>query len=105
MEENHGDIRDLDSYINKADDVNRALYRVKQLQKSNSNESQGQNYGIGSDIPSAKTDPSGHKKWCLTNKACFNCHSKEHFSRNCPRAKDSGRKGGSNGRKREDSEN
>lgn len=105
MEENHGDIRDPDTYINKADNVDRALYRVRQLQKATSNETQGQNYGIGNDIPSVKTDPSGHKSWCLANKACFNCHSKEHISRNCPRSKDSKRKGNSNGRRKEDSEN
>ncbi|OAF58305.1 hypothetical protein VC83_06611 [Pseudogymnoascus destructans] len=92
MEENHGDIRDLDSYINKADDVDRALFRVKQLQKS-SNESQGQNYGMGSNMPSAKNDPAGFKTWCRENKACFNCSNKEHISRNCTRTKDSGRKG------------
>lgn len=101
MEENHGDIRDLDTYIKKADDVDRALTRVQQLLKGTSNETQGQSYGINSNIPSAKTDPKGHKKWCLANKACFKCHSKEHISRNCPRAKE----GSSNGKRKEDSEN
>ncbi|KFY70635.1 hypothetical protein V498_10290, partial [Pseudogymnoascus sp. VKM F-4517 (FW-2822)] len=86
MEENHGDIRDLDSYINKADDVDRALFRVKQLQKS-SNESTGQSYGMGSNMPSAKNDPEGFKTWCRENKACFKCGNKEHISRNCTRTK------------------
>ncbi|OBT60100.1 hypothetical protein VE03_10910 [Pseudogymnoascus sp. 23342-1-I1] len=58
MEENHGD-------INKANDVDRALVRVKQLQKS-SNETQGQNYGMGSNMPSAQNDPAGFKKAYLT---------------------------------------
>ncbi|OBT60017.1 hypothetical protein VE03_10324, partial [Pseudogymnoascus sp. 23342-1-I1] len=42
------------------------------LQKS-SNETQGQNYGMGSNMPSAQNDPAGFKKWCQENKACFNC--------------------------------
>lgn len=103
MEENHGDIQDLDSYINKADDVDRAITRVKQLQKgSTPNESTGQNYGIGSNMPSAKNDPEGFKTWCRENKACFKCGNKEHISRNCTRTK--GKKRGSNGN-RQDSEN
>ena len=105
MEENHGDIRDLDTYIKKADDVDRALYRVRQLQKSASNGTQGQNYSIESDIPSIKTDPKGHKAWCLANKACFKCHSKDHISRNCTRTKVSGKKNVANGKRNEDSEN
>lgn len=105
MEENHRDICDLDTYIKKADDVDRALYRVRQLQKATSNETQGQNYRIGDDIPSVKTDLSRHKSWCLANKACFNCHSKEHILQNCPRLKDSKRKGNSNRRRKEDLEN
>jgi hypothetical protein len=105
MEENHGHIRDLDTYIKKADDVNQALYRVRQLQKSTLNETQGQNYGMGSDILSAKTDPKGHKRWCIENKACFKCNSKEHISRNCPRTKDLGQKGNLNGKQSRDLEN
>jgi uncharacterized coiled-coil protein SlyX len=105
MEENHGHIRDLDTYIKKADDVDRALYRVRQLQKSASNETQGQNYGMGSEIPNAKADPKGHKRWCIENKACFKCNSKEHISRDCLRTKDSGRKGNSKGKQSRDSEN
>ena len=105
MEENHGDIRDLDTYIKKADDVDRALYRVRRLQKAASNETQGQNYGMGGDMPSAKIDPKRHKRWCIANKACFRCSSKEHISRNCTRTKDLGQKGNSNGKQSRDSEN
>jgi hypothetical protein len=82
MEENHRDIHDLNTYIKKADNVNQALYRVQQLQKATSNKTQGQNYGIGSDILSVKTDLKGHKRWCIANKACFKCNSKEHISWN-----------------------
>lgn len=101
MEENYGDIRSLDDYIKKADDIDRANTRVQQLLKGPSNETEGQSYSIQSDIPSATKDPKGHKKWCIANKACFTCHSKEHISRNCPRKK----KSHSNGRRKEDSEN
>jgi len=96
MEENHGDIKTLQAYINKADDIDRSLFRVKQLKKSltsldrTTNEKslakkpKGQNYGMSSPIPNPKTDPDGHRQWCIINKRCFTCSSKEHVASACP---------------------
>jgi len=75
MEENHNDITDLRAYINKADDIDRALYRVKQLQKSrtfandknqakrpSSKRTKGQSYGLGGSVPNKKEDSNGYQQ-------------------------------------------
>jgi Retrotransposon gag protein len=93
MDEFHSDIKTLDAYINKADDIDRTQYKLKQAERKDerkdkekeSSKDKGRNYALGSSIPSPKNDPDGYKQWCRNNKACFNCASKKHLSRNCLR--------------------
>ena len=89
----HSDIRELDKYINKANDIDRTLFRLKQNECRRDREDtprsdraspeQGRSYAIGSPIPSRKRDPEGFKKWCRSNDACFGCSSKDHKLRDC----------------------
>jgi Retrotransposon gag protein len=94
MDEFHGDIKTLDEYIHKADDIDRTMYRLKQSERrkdANQSPERGRSYAMGSQVPSPKTDPEGYKTWCKNNKACFNCGSKKHRVKDCPK-KDSNRK-------------
>ena len=93
MDEFYGDIKSLDEYIRKADDIDRTLYKIKQSErKKESNEKssgnspeQGRSYAMNSAVPSPKRDPDGHKTWCKDNKACFTCGSKKHYAKECPK--------------------
>jgi hypothetical protein len=98
MDEFHGDIKSLDEYIHKADDIDRTQYRLKQAERkqdTGQTPEHGRSYAMGSPVPSPKTDPAGYKTWCKNNKACFNCGSKQHRAKDCPK------KAGSNGKESE----
>ena len=108
MDEFHSDIKTLDAYINKADDIDRTQLRLKQAErkdkdkdKDKESRTKGRNYAIGSPIPSSKNDPDGYKQWCHNNKACFTCASKKHRAKDCPK-KDSNKERSS---KKKESEN
>jgi hypothetical protein len=40
---------------------------------------------VASSIPNKKKDPKLFKTWCLANRACFTCGSKDHRSSSCPK--------------------
>lgn len=92
MEADYSDIMELFTYINKADDVDRMLSRLKQLKKSHyttfpfrpdRRPNSGTIHGIET-MPNRSSDPKAFQQWCIQNKRCFNCGSGEHISRSCP---------------------
>lgn len=88
MDEFHGDVKTLDEYIHKADDIDRTQHRIKQTERRKEADQapeQGRSYAIGSQIPSQKTDSVGYKTWCKNNRACFLCASKKHQAKKCPK--------------------
>jgi len=102
MDEFHSDIKSLDEYIHKADDIDRTQYRLKQSERkkdANQNPEHGRSYAIGSQVPSPKTDPEGYKSWCRNNQACFTCRSKKHRAKDCPKKDSNGKSQGSSSEK------
>jgi len=88
MDEFHSDIKSLDEYIHKADDIDRTQHRIKQSERkkdTGQSPEHGRSYAIGSAVPSLKTDPEGYKTWCKNNRACFTCGSKKHRAKDCPK--------------------
>jgi hypothetical protein len=63
MDEFHSEIKDLDTYINKADDIDRIAQRLKNSKRKEKEptKEKGRSYALNSRIPSKKTDPDGYK--------------------------------------------
>jgi len=92
MDKYHSHIKDLTEYINKADDIDRTFYRLKQqrpkIYSDNSSytrtKGQGRSFAISNAMPNQKNNPNGFRDWCRSNNACYSCGSISHQRSNCP---------------------
>jgi len=69
MDKYHSHIKDLTEYINKADDIDRTFYRLKQqrpkIYSDNSSytrtKGQGRSFAISNAMPNQKNNPNGFR--------------------------------------------